>query len=176
MKTALESGFSRTDLPPHRGTEAPSFCASARVRLRRERRRDGFSPHTAPPRIHFEPMKIVIYQKPTCSTCRQVHAALVQSGVDFDAVDYYVDPIQKKKLLDLLRKMRSDSKRSSRVRGSLCVESLTADLLRANPTWQTVEITEQAIDLHDQCPVVERRKAARQLSERRPSCARAPWT
>ena len=38
--------------------------------------------------------------------CRQVHAALVESGVDFDAVDYYVDPIPKKKLVDLLRKMR----------------------------------------------------------------------
>ena len=36
-------------------------------------------------------MKITIYQKPTCTTCRQVHAALVESGVDFDAVNYYVD-------------------------------------------------------------------------------------
>ena len=51
-------------------------------------------------------MKIVIYQKPTCTTCRQVHAALKESGVDFDAVNYYVDPIPKKKLLDLLRKMK----------------------------------------------------------------------
>ena len=51
-------------------------------------------------------MKIVVYQKPTCTTCRQVHAALKQSGVDFDAVNYYVDPIPKKKLLDLLRKMK----------------------------------------------------------------------
>jgi arsenate reductase len=50
-------------------------------------------------------MKIVIYQKPTCTTCRQVHAALKESGVDFDAVNYYVDPIPKKKLVDLLRKM-----------------------------------------------------------------------
>ena len=60
-------------------------------------------------------MTIVIYQKPTCTTCRQVHAALVESGVDFDAVDYYVDPIPKKKLLDLLRKMRIRRVRSSRV-------------------------------------------------------------
>jgi arsenate reductase (glutaredoxin) len=51
-------------------------------------------------------VKIVIYQKPTCTTCRQVHAALVESGVDFDAVNYYLDPIPKKKLVDLLRKMR----------------------------------------------------------------------
>jgi arsenate reductase len=50
-------------------------------------------------------MKITIYQKPTCTTCRQVHAALRDAGVDFDAVDYYVDPIPKAKLKDLLRKM-----------------------------------------------------------------------
>src|SRR5262245_49700653 len=35
-------------------------------------------------------VKIVIYQKPTCTTCRQVHAALKESGVDFEAVDYYL--------------------------------------------------------------------------------------
>jgi arsenate reductase len=50
-------------------------------------------------------MKITIYQKPTCTTCRQVYAALKQSGVDFDAVDYYLDPIPKAKLVELLRKM-----------------------------------------------------------------------
>jgi arsenate reductase (glutaredoxin) len=50
-------------------------------------------------------VKIVIYQKPTCTTCRQVHATLKESGVDFDAVDYYLDPIPKMKLKELLRKM-----------------------------------------------------------------------
>jgi arsenate reductase len=48
--------------------------------------------------------KIVIYQKPTCTTCRQVHTALKESGVDFDAVDYYTDPISKTKLKELLKK------------------------------------------------------------------------
>lgn len=33
---------------------------------------------------------IVIYEKRTCTTCRKVHAALVESGVDFEAVNYYV--------------------------------------------------------------------------------------
>ena len=51
-------------------------------------------------------MSIVVYEKPTCTTCRKVHAALVESGVDFDTVDYYVDPIPKAKLIDLLRKMK----------------------------------------------------------------------
>jgi arsenate reductase len=50
-------------------------------------------------------VKITIYQKPTCTTCRQVHAALVEAGVDFDAVDYYVDPIPRSKLQELLRKL-----------------------------------------------------------------------
>lgn len=50
--------------------------------------------------------KIVVYQKPTCSTCRQVYAALKEKGVDFDAVDYYTDPIPKSKLRELLRKMK----------------------------------------------------------------------
>jgi arsenate reductase len=48
---------------------------------------------------------IVVYQKPTCTTCRQVHAALKESGVPFEAVDYYLDPIPKAKLKELLRKM-----------------------------------------------------------------------
>jgi len=48
--------------------------------------------------------KIVVYQKPACTTCRQVYNALKESGVDFDAVDYYTDPIPKAKLQDLLRK------------------------------------------------------------------------
>jgi arsenate reductase len=49
--------------------------------------------------------RITIYQKPTCTTCRQVYTALKESGVDFDAVNYYTDPIPKTKLQELLRKM-----------------------------------------------------------------------
>ena len=48
--------------------------------------------------------KIVVYQKPTCSTCRQVYKALKESGADFDAIDYYIDPIPKTKLKELLKK------------------------------------------------------------------------
>jgi arsenate reductase (glutaredoxin) len=34
-----------------------------------------------------------------------VHAALRDAGVDFDAVDYYTDPLTKTKLRELIRKM-----------------------------------------------------------------------
>lgn len=49
--------------------------------------------------------KITVYQKPTCTTCRQVYAALQESKVDFNSVNYYVDPISKAKLKELLKKM-----------------------------------------------------------------------
>jgi arsenate reductase len=73
---------------------------------------------------------IVIYQKPTCTTCRQVHAALKESGVDFSAVDYYLDPIPKPKLVELLRKMKMRP----------------ADLLRKKePIYKTLKIDETSL-------------------------------
>lgn len=61
-------------------------------------------------------MKITVYQKPTCTTCRQVHAALRDAGVDFETVDYYVDPIPKTKLKALLRKMGMSARQLLRTR------------------------------------------------------------
>jgi arsenate reductase len=55
-------------------------------------------------------MTITVYQKPTCTTCRQVYAALREAGVDFEAVDYYTDPIPKTKLRQLLRKMKMSAR------------------------------------------------------------------
>jgi arsenate reductase len=54
--------------------------------------------------------KLTIYQKPTCTTCRQTLAILKESGVDFDAINYYIDPIPKKKLKELLGKMKLTAK------------------------------------------------------------------
>lgn len=50
-------------------------------------------------------MKITIYQKPTCTTCRQVYAALKESGVEMESVNYYTDPLSKAKLRELIKKM-----------------------------------------------------------------------
>jgi arsenate reductase (glutaredoxin) len=60
-------------------------------------------------------MKLTIYQKPTCTTCRQVYNALREAGVDFDAVDYYLEPIPKAKLQELLKKMGIPARRLLRV-------------------------------------------------------------
>ena len=61
-------------------------------------------------------MTITVYQKPTLTTCRQVHAALKESGIPFDAVNYYVDPIPKAKLRELLHKMGLSPRRLLRTK------------------------------------------------------------
>ena len=49
--------------------------------------------------------KIIVYEKPTCTTCRKVAKALTENGVDFDKVNYYIEPFSKNKLKTLLKKM-----------------------------------------------------------------------
>jgi arsenate reductase len=53
---------------------------------------------------------ITIYQKPTCTTCRQVYAILKESGIVIESVNYFVDPIPKAKLKELLKKMGISAK------------------------------------------------------------------
>lgn len=48
---------------------------------------------------------ITVYEKPTCTTCRNVSKILIESGVDFDKVNYYIEPFTKTKLKTLLKKM-----------------------------------------------------------------------
>ena len=52
-------------------------------------------------------MTITIYQKPTCTTCRQVYAALKDAGVDVESVNYYTDPIPPAKLRELLHGVKA---------------------------------------------------------------------
>jgi arsenate reductase (glutaredoxin) len=49
---------------------------------------------------------ITVYEKPTCTKCREMNKFLVENGVDFTKVNYYIDPIGEKKLRELLKKMR----------------------------------------------------------------------
>ena len=50
--------------------------------------------------------EITVYEKPTCTTCRKVAKALIENGVDFRKVNYYVEPFSKTKLQLLLKKMK----------------------------------------------------------------------
>jgi len=48
---------------------------------------------------------ITIYQKPSCTTCKEVFQILKETNTDFDSIDYFTDPIPKEKLKELIRKL-----------------------------------------------------------------------
>ena len=48
--------------------------------------------------------KLTIYQKPTCSTCRQAVQLLRESGMPFTTVNYYEERFTKSRLTALLKK------------------------------------------------------------------------
>jgi arsenate reductase (glutaredoxin) len=50
--------------------------------------------------------KITVYEKPTCTTCRKVAKMLIEQGVEFEKVNYYIEPFTKEKLESLLKKMK----------------------------------------------------------------------
>ncbi|MDQ2920005.1 MAG: arsenate reductase family protein [Acidobacteriota bacterium] len=51
-------------------------------------------------------MKITVYEKPTCTKCREMNRFLSDNDVDFSKVNYYIEPLTKEKLKELLGKMK----------------------------------------------------------------------
>jgi arsenate reductase len=47
---------------------------------------------------------LTVYEKPTCTTCRKLHALLSERSVDFESVEYHVTGIEEDELRELLRK------------------------------------------------------------------------
>ena len=50
--------------------------------------------------------QITVYEKPTCTKCREMNRFLHDNGVDFSKVNYYIEPLSKEKLEELLAKMK----------------------------------------------------------------------
>ena len=49
--------------------------------------------------------KITVYEKPTCTKCREMDRFLRESSVDFTKINYYLAPLGEKKLRELIKKM-----------------------------------------------------------------------
>jgi arsenate reductase len=45
-----------------------------------------------------------VYEKPTCTTCRKLATLLTERGIDFERVDYHVEPLTEEEIRALLRK------------------------------------------------------------------------
>jgi arsenate reductase len=100
--------------------------------------------------------QVTVYQKPTCSTCRNLMMLLKEKGVQFDAVNYFIDPIPRDKLQVLIRKTGGTARDFIRTREpeykSLGLENASdseiIDALVANPSLvqrPIVEVGERAI-------------------------------
>jgi len=48
--------------------------------------------------------KITVYEKPTCTTCRKLATLLRDNGIDFEKVNYYIDPLSENELKALIKK------------------------------------------------------------------------
>ena len=49
-------------------------------------------------------MGLTVYEKPTCSTCRKMVKLLKERGVEFERLNYFVDPLPRRKLVSLIKK------------------------------------------------------------------------
>ncbi len=48
--------------------------------------------------------KVIVYEKPTCTTCRNLAELLKENGIGYEKVNYYIDPLSEEKLRELLGK------------------------------------------------------------------------
>jgi len=96
--------------------------------------------------------KITVYEKPTCTTCRKVANVLIENGVDFEKVNYYIKPFSKTKLQTLLNKMKM--KPSELLRKN---EKVYKDLKFKEKNYTETQILDLMIKYPDlvQRPIVE---------------------
>lgn len=65
---------------------------------------------------------LTVYEKPTCTTCRNLRALLTESGVDFESIDYQATGISESALRGLLGKMGCGPREVLRVREPIVKE------------------------------------------------------
>jgi arsenate reductase len=59
---------------------------------------------------------ITVYEKSTCTTCKNLHALLTERGVDFETVEYVVEGLPEEKIRELLGKAGISAREAVRAR------------------------------------------------------------
>ena len=97
--------------------------------------------------------KITVYEKPTCTKCREMDKLLRESGISFEKVNYYIKPLSRKKLTELIRKMNLKPRDLLR-KG----EAVYKELGLANGEFSDSELIDLMVEHPDllQRPIVER--------------------
>jgi len=96
---------------------------------------------------------ITVYEKPTCTKCREMNKFLVEQGVDFEKVNYYIEPLTEKKLRGLIKKMGINPRELLRTS-----ESIYRELELGKKDFSDDEIISLMVEHPDliQRPIVER--------------------
>ena len=96
--------------------------------------------------------KITVYEKPTCTTCRKVTKTLIEQGIDFEKVNYYIEPFSKARLKSLLKKMKLKPAEVIRTK-----EKIYKELDIRNKNYADEELIDLMIKYPDlvQRPIVE---------------------
>ena len=50
------------------------------------------------------PKTITVYEKPTCTTCRNMSLLLNKNGIEFDKINYFNEPFTVESLTNLIKK------------------------------------------------------------------------
>ena len=66
--------------------------------------------------------ELTVYEKRTCTTCRKLAELLTERGVDFEAVDYHVEPLSADEIRELVRKTGRPARELFRVREPVYTE------------------------------------------------------
>lgn len=72
-------------------------------------------------------MAIRVYEKPTCTTCRNLARLLDERGIDFDTVEYHVEGLTEPELRALLAKTGGGPRELLRMREDGAAELADAD-------------------------------------------------
>jgi len=97
--------------------------------------------------------EMTIYQKPTCSTCRQAVQLLKESGKPFTAINYYEKPFTKAQLKNLLKKARLSPKDILRTKEEIYKELDLAKKTLSDDEWLDVLVAHPDLI---QRPIVEK--------------------
>jgi arsenate reductase len=99
-----------------------------------------------------DPDQLTIYEKPTCTTCRKTVELLRERGIEFEDVNYFIDPLSAAKIAELLDKAGITPRELLRPR-----EQVYKDLALADSNHSDVELIELMAENPDliQRPIAE---------------------
>src|SRR5215210_2283882 len=66
--------------------------------------------------------ELTVYEKRTCTTCKNLAVLLEERGIDFDRVDYHVEPLSEHEIRELLRKTGAPGRELFRAREPIYAE------------------------------------------------------